>query len=76
MSPQGKFLADFFLINLGDSYLIEINEIYIENFIAKLNIYKLRSKINITIEENYTSFVILNIDLKLNKEINYINYKE
>ena len=76
LSPQGKFLADFFLINLGDSYLIEINEIYIENFIAKLNIYKLRSKINITIEENYTSFVILNIDLKLNEEINYIKYTD
>ena len=76
LSPQGKFLADFFLINLGDSYLIEINEIYIENFIAKLNIYKLRSKINITIEENYTSFVILNIDLKLNEEIIYIKYTD
>ena len=76
LSPQGKFLADFFLINLGDSYLIEINEIYIENFIAKLNIYKLRSKINISIEENYTSFVILNIDLKLNKEINYIKFTD
>ena len=76
LSPQGKFLADFFLINLGDSYLIEINEVYIENFIAKLNIYKLRSKINITIEENYTSFVILNIDLKLNEEINYIKYTD
>ncbi len=76
LSPQGKFLADFFLINLGDSYLIEINEVYIENFIAKLNIYKLRSKINITIEEYYTSFVILNIDLKLNEEINYIEYTD
>ena len=76
LSPQGKFLADFFIINLGDSYLIEINEIYIENFIAKLNIYKLRSKINITIEENYISFVILNIDLKLNEEINYIKYTD
>ena len=31
LSPQGKFLSDFFIINLGDSYLIEINEIYIES---------------------------------------------
>ena len=76
LSPQGKFLADFFLINLGDSYLIEINEVYIENFIAKLNIYKLRSKVKISIEENYTSFVILNGDLKLNKEINYIEFTD
>ena len=76
LSPQGKFLADFFIINLGDSYLIEINEIFTESFIAKLNIYKLRSKINITIEEYYTSFVILNIDLKLNEEINYIEYTD
>ena len=31
LSPQGKFLADFFIINLGDHYLIEINEIFVEN---------------------------------------------
>ena len=76
LSPQGKFLADFFIINLGDSYLIEINETFIENFITKLNIYKLRSKVNISVKEIYTSIVILNIDLKLNKEINYIKFTD
>ena len=74
LSPQGKFLADFFIINLGDSYLFEINEIFIENFVAKLNIYKLRSKININIEENYTSIVILDIEPKLKIDINYIKF--
>ena len=49
LSPQGKFLADFFIINLENFYLIEINGKFIDNFMAKLNIYKLRSKINITI---------------------------
>ena len=72
LSPQGKFLADFFIINLVDHYLIEINEMFVENFINKLNIYKLRSKININIEENYTSIVILNVDQIFKTDINYI----
>ena len=72
LTPQGKFLADFFIINLVDHYLIEINKMFVESFINKLNIYKLRSKININIEENYTSIVILNVDQIFKTDINYI----
>ena len=41
LSPQGKFLADFFIINLGDSYLIEINELFIESFIIQSTSYQI-----------------------------------
>ena len=47
LSPQGKFIADFFIIQEFDKYLIEIHEKYLESFIAKIQIYKLRSKVEI-----------------------------
>ena len=45
LSPQGKFLADFFITNLKNCYLLEINEKFFESFLIKLQIYKLRSKV-------------------------------
>ena len=71
LSPQGKFLSDFFIINLKESFLIEINKIYFENFIAKLNIYKLLSKIHINIEENYTSLVVSDLSPEIKKGMGY-----
>jgi len=47
LTPQGKFLADFFIIKLKNNFLIEIHEKYYETFVNKLTMYKLRSKINI-----------------------------
>jgi folate-binding protein YgfZ len=61
LSPQGKFLADFFLYENGDSILIDIHESFVESFLKKLKIYKLRSDVEIT-ELDY--FVYLN-DAKL-----------
>ena len=48
LSPQGKFLADFFIIALSDSYLIEIHEKFFASFLSYIKIYKLRlNKTNI-----------------------------
>ena len=59
LSPQGKFLSDFFIIPFKDSFLIEINQKFFNDFIAKLQLYKLRSKIEIE-EINYlTSLIII-----------------
>jgi len=59
LSPQGKFLSDFFIIPLDDSFLIEINKKFEDEFIKKLNLYKLRSKINIEKSDKYLSFALL-----------------
>ena len=67
LSPQGKFLADFFIIQESDKYLIEIHEKYLESFIAKIQIYKLRSKVDIIENENICSLILFskeNIDLE------------
>ena len=53
LSPQGKFLADFFIIQESDKYLIEIHEKYLESFISKIQIYKLRSKVDIIENKTY-----------------------
>lgn len=47
LSPQGKFLHDFFLVPKGEEILLDINKHRAADLIARLNIYKLRSKISI-----------------------------
>jgi len=47
LTPQGKFLFDFFITIDESKYLIDIHEEYKEDFIKKLKIYRLRSKIDI-----------------------------
>ena len=68
LTPQGKFLSDFFIIPFKNSLIIEINQKFIDNFISKLKIYKLRSNIEIESLNNLTSVVIL--DVPIDKSIN------
>jgi len=76
LSPQGKFLCDFFIKKGKEKYIVEIHNKYKEEFLNKLNIYKLRSKIVIDENEEYNSIIILFFDdlLKLSSEIiNFID---
>jgi len=47
LTPQGKFLADFFITYFEDGYFLLAHSKFLENLIKGLNFYKLRSKINI-----------------------------
>lgn len=47
LSPQGKFLHDFFLIPQEERILLDVNKEHVTDLVARLNIYKLRSKVNI-----------------------------
>ncbi|PPR49890.1 MAG: tRNA-modifying protein YgfZ [Alphaproteobacteria bacterium MarineAlpha5_Bin5] len=58
LSPQGKFLADFFIFRQNDNYVIEIHEKYFESFLSKLKIYKLRSNVILKHNENITSIIL------------------
>ena len=60
LSPQGKFLADFFIIELDGSYLIEIHNQFFDNIFQKLQLYVLKSKVIITENNNYLSCVLFN----------------
>jgi len=58
LSPQGKFLADFFITNVEKHFLIEIHEKYFESFYSKLKIYKLRSKVDFKINNVLLSMIL------------------
>ena len=45
LSPQGKYLFDFFIIFQDGKYLIDVDSKRAQELIAKFNSYKLRSKI-------------------------------
>ena len=47
LSPQGKFLFDFFIFNKNQNFYLDIHKNYSENLIEKINFYKLRAKIDI-----------------------------
>ena len=71
LSPQGKFLADFFITSFENYYLLEINEKFFESFFSKLKIYKLRSKVEFKENINLISFVFFYKDRPpINENIN------
>jgi tRNA-modifying protein YgfZ len=47
LTPQGKFLFDFFILKTADGYLLDCYKPTIAALIKKLSIYKLRSDITI-----------------------------
>ena len=68
LSPQGKFIADFFISNYSGKYLIEVHEKLFDYFLSKIKIYKLRSKIEI--EENIDFHSIILFEKNIFKESN------
>lgn len=69
LTPQGKFISDFFIIKRNKDYLIEINKNFKDQFLDKINIYKLRSKIIINEVIDLVSIVCLSSDILINNEI-------
>ena len=68
LTPQGKYLFDFFIIKLKDNYLIECEKKSTSEIIKLLNFYKLRSKVNLVdLNEKYTVAII---SLEKFREIN------
>ena len=68
LTPQGKYLFDFFILKFKDSYLLECEKKSTEGIIKLLNFYKLRSKVDIiNISEQ---LVAAAISLEKFKEIN------
>lgn len=54
LTPQGKFLFDFFIYNKGEFLLLECQGDRVQELIKKLSLYKLRSKVILEdVSENY-----------------------
>ena len=58
LSPQGKFLSDFFIFKKDKRYLIETHSLFYEKLLKKLNLYKLRAKVNINKVNNLYSYSV------------------
>ena len=81
LTPQGKFLSDFFIIPFNDYYIFEINKTFLESFISKLKLYKLRSDVEINEITNLSSVLIIKKLINNSVELgslkfndNYIEY--
>jgi len=71
LTPQGKYLFEFFILKLEDTYLIECEKEITEEIIKILNYYKLRSKVDFTnLNKKYKASVI---SLEKFKEIDNSN---
>jgi len=59
LTPQGKYLFEFFVLKLKDGYLLECEKKSTGEIIKLLKFYKLRSKVNfIDLSEKYVAAVI------------------
>ena len=68
LTPQGKYLFEFFILKLKDSYLLECEKESTIEIIKLLNFYKLRSKADfIDLTDKYVAAII---SLEKFKEIN------
>ena len=68
LTPQGKYLYEFFVLKLSDGYLLECEKKVAEEIIKLLKFYKLRSKVDFdNLSEKYVSLII---SLEKFKEIN------
>ena len=71
LTPQGKYLFEFFVLKLKDSYLLECEKKSTAEIIKLLKFYKLRSKVDfIDLSEKYVAAVI---SLEKFKEMNESN---
>ncbi|CAA6605208.1 putative Aminomethyltransferase [Rhodospirillaceae bacterium LM-1] len=55
LTAQGKFMFDFFLIERGDAFLLEIEAERADSMLKKLSMYKLRSKVSLRLAPEWTA---------------------
>ena len=48
LTPQGKYLADFFVVNPGDTLLLDIKDSIADATVRRLTMYKLRADVSFT----------------------------
>ena len=53
LSPQGKFLFDFFMVADGEDILLDTEADHADALVKRLTMYKLRSKISIAREDSH-----------------------
>lgn len=59
LTPQGKYLYDFFLAEQGDALLLEVEAAGREDFIRRLSRFRLRSKVTLAPKDDWQVYAIL-----------------
>jgi hypothetical protein len=59
LTPQGKFLHEFFVAELGDALLVEGERDRLADFAKRLGIYRLRSKVSIAATDRYAVYALM-----------------
>lgn len=65
LTPQGKFLHEFFVVERGDALLLDAEAARLEDLRKRLSMYKLRAKVTIAVAEDLTVHALLGHDLGL-----------
>ena len=81
LTPQGKYLIDFFIIKEKDNYILECNDKQTEKLIKEFKKYDIRNDITFSLSNELKSHLILSKDINeylkkklLNKDL--VNDKE
>lgn len=61
LSPQGKFLFDFFLFKDGEDFLLDAEEERADELIKKLSMYRLRAKVSIMRREGWNVLALVGL---------------
>ncbi len=65
LTPQGKYLHEFFVVEQGDALLLEGEAARLNDLRKRLTMYKLRAKVTIAVVEDLTVHALLGDDLGL-----------
>ena len=71
LSPQGRFLYDFFIAQNDDEFLIDCSSDLLDEIVQKLSFYKLRSKVEIEKNPDLQVAVNLSKDEFENKKVSF-----
>ena len=69
LTPQGKFISDFFIFYKNNKFIIETHSFFYEKLLKKLNLYKLRSKVLFKEITNLSSYSVFG---EVNNNANFI----
>ena len=58
LTPQGRFLYDFFIGEKGNSFFLDVESTRLESLVKKLTLYKLRSKVILTPRPDLKIFAV------------------